>query len=267
VKAYLDLLRDILQNGMDKGDRTGTGTRSVFGRTLRFDLREGFPILTTKKVHFHSVKGELLWFLRGESDIKWLHQQNPPITIWDEWAQGGYVGPAYGVQWRRWHNPYVRGQATDQIADLITQLRTNPDSRRMLVSAWNVSDLQEMALPPCHYAFQCYVENGRLSLMWQQRSVDVFLGLPFNIASYALLAHMLAQVTGLEVGELIFVGGDVHIYSNHMDQVRRQLDREPRELPVLYLDPGVREIDDFGMWDIELLDYQPHAGIKAPVAV
>lgn len=266
MEIYLDLLRRIMADGIDRGDRTGTGTRSVFGHQMRFDLTEGFPLLTTKRVHTRSVFGELLWFLRGDTNIAWLHENR--ITIWDEWAdENGNLGPIYGYQWRSWPTP--DGRHVDQLAGVIESLRSNPESRRHVVSAWNVADVDAMALPPCHALFQFYVADGRLSCQLYQRSADVFLGVPFNIASYALLTHMLAQQTGMEAGELIWSGGDCHIYDNHVVQVRTQLSRVPaaHPFPVLRLRPA-ESIDAYTMEDIDAsAGYLHHPAIKAPVAV
>lgn len=269
MQQYLDLLTKILDEGVDKADRTGTGTRSIFGHQMRFDLRDGFPLLTTKKVHTRSVFGELLWFLRGDTNIAWLHENR--ITIWDEWADAnGDLGPIYGHQWRSWPTP--DGRHVDQLAAVIEQVRTNPDSRRHIVSAWNVADIDDMALPPCHTLFQFYVTpveggRGRLSCQLYQRSADVFLGVPFNIASYALLTHLVAQVCDLDVGDFVHTLGDAHIYSNHREQVAQQLARTPGELPTLRVNAAVTAIDAFTLEDIDVLDYQSAPPIKAPIAV
>lgn len=264
MQAYQQLLRHILEHGVAKSDRTGTGTLSVFGYQMRFDLLEGFPLVTTKKVHLKSVIHELLWFLRGDTNIAYLREHG--VTIWDEWAdEQGELGPVYGRQWRTWPNP--DGSYTDQMADLIARLRADPDSRRHVVSAWNVSELPQMALAPCHCLFQFYVAGGRLSCQLYQRSADVFLGVPFNIASYALLVMMIAQVCDLQPGDFVHTFGDVHIYTNHMEQVRLQLTREPRPLPRMRINPEVRDLFAFRYEDFTLEDYDPWPAIKAPVAV
>ena len=264
MRQYLDLLQHIIDHGLEKSDRTGTGTRSVFGYQMRFDLAEGFPLLTTKKLHLKSIAHELLWFLRGETNIKSLNDHG--VTIWDEWAdEQGELGPVYGSQWRSWPTP--DGGHVEQISELVEQIQTNTDSRRLIVSAWNVADVPNMALPPCHLLFQFYVAQGRLSCQLYQRSADVFLGVPFNIASYALLTMMVAQATGLEPGEFIHTFGDVHLYNNHLEQAQQQLTREPRTLPTMRLNPAVRSIFDFQFDDFRLENYHPHPHIKAPVAV
>ena len=264
MQAYLELLRHVRDHGAEKADRTGTGTRSVFGYQLRCDLGQGFPLLTTKKVHWPSVAHELLWFLRGESNLAYLHEHG--VSIWDEWADAeGELGPIYGVQWRSW--PAPDGGRIDQLARVVDEIRQSPDSRRLLVSAWNVADLERMAIPPCHTLFQFYVVDGRLSCQLYQRSADVFLGVPFNIASYALLTHMVAEVTGLEPGEFIHTFGDVHLYLNHLEQAERQLARDPYPLPRLELAPGRKSLDEFRFEDLRVVGYRHHKGILAPVAV
>jgi thymidylate synthase len=264
MQSYLSLLDHILTHGTAKPDRTGTGTLSVFGSQLRFDLGAGFPLLTTKKLHLRSILYELLWFLRGETNVRWLNENN--VTIWDEWADAnGELGPIYGYQWRSW--PAPNGEHIDQITKVIDDIRRTPDSRRLVVSAWNVADLDRMALAPCHALFQFYVANGRLSCQLYQRSADVFLGVPFNIASYALLTLMVAQVCALQPGDFILTFGDVHLYSNHVEQARLQLTREPRPLPTMTLNPAVTSIFDFRFGDFILEHYDPHPGIKAPIAV
>lgn len=261
---YHQLLKDILENGTQKGDRTGTGTLSVFGRQIRFDLQEGFPLVTTKKVHLKSIIYELLWFLQGDTNIKYLNDHG--VKIWDEWAdENGNLGPVYGHQWRSWPTP--DGGHIDQISQLVNQLKTNPNSRRMIVSAWNVAEVNNMALPPCHSLFQFYVAEGKLSCQLYQRSADVFLGVPFNIASYALLTLMLAQVCDLEPGEFIHTFGDTHLYLNHLEQAKLQLGRDLRPLPQMKLNPAVKSIFDFQYQDFELAGYDPHPHIKAQVAV
>ena len=264
MRQYLDLMQRVLDEGLEKGDRTGTGTLSVFGHQMRFDLREGFPLVTTKKVHLKSVVGELIWFIRGDTNVGWLQERG--ITIWDEWAdERGDLGPVYGYQWRSWPTP--GGGHIDQLRQVVDQIRSNPDSRRHIVSAWNVADIPSMALAPCHAFFQFYVAGGRLSCQLYQRSADVFLGVPFNIASYALLTHMVAQVTGLEVGDFVHTLGDAHLYLNHLDQARTQLGRDPRPLPELWLDPSVDDITAFDLDHVKVSGYDPHPGIKAPIAV
>lgn len=264
MQQYNDLLRHVMQHGTKKEDRTGTGTVSVFGYQMRFNLQEGFPLVTTKKVHTKSIIHELLWFLKGDTNIKYLKDNG--VTIWDEWAdENGNLGPVYGYQWRSW--PSASGEHVDQISQLIDQIKKNPDSRRLLVNAWNVSEISKMKLPPCHILFQFYVADGKLSCQLYQRSADLFLGVPFNIASYALLTHMVAQVCDLEVGEFIHTLGDAHIYSNHFDQVNLQLTREPLPLPTLKLNPEVKNIFDFTYEDIAIENYQSHPAIKAVVAV
>ena len=264
MKQYLQLMQHILDTGADKQDRTGTGTRSVFGYQMRFDLSEGFPLVTTKKCHLKSIIHELLWFLQGDTNIAYLKDNG--VSIWDEWADAqGDLGPVYGQQWRSWPTP--DGGHVDQISNLVRQLKEDPDSRRMIVCAWNVGELEQMALSPCHCLFQFYVANGKLSCQLYQRSCDVFLGLPFNIASYALLTHMLAEQTGLEVGEFIWTGGDTHLYSNHLEQTALQLSREPRALPQLTIKRKPASIFDYRFEDFEITGYDPHPHIKAPVAV
>lgn len=261
---FEDFMRHVYEHGVAKGDRTGTGTRSVFGHQMRFDLNEGFPLVTTKKVHLKSIILELLWFLRGDSNVKWLQERG--CTIWDEWArEDGDLGPVYGVQWRSW--PKAGGGHVDQIAEVVKQLKTNPDSRRIIVSAWNVAELDQMALMPCHAFFQFYVADGKLSCQLYQRSADIFLGVPFNIASYALLTQMLAQQCGLGLGDFIWTGGDCHIYSNHFEQVETQLSRSPFPYPTMNIKRKPESIFDYEFEDFELQEYQHHAAIKAPVAV
>ncbi|NDI35398.1 thymidylate synthase [Chengkuizengella sediminis] len=264
MRQYLDLLEDILENGIQKEDRTGTGTISVFGRQLRFDLQAGFPLLTTKKCHTRSIIHELLWFLKGDTNIQYLKDNG--VSIWDEWAdENGDLGPVYGSQWRKWETK--DGKFVDQIEQVVNQIKENPDSRRLIVNAWNVGEINNMKLPPCHYAFQFYVADGKLSCMWQQRSVDTFLGLPFNITSYALLTYMVAQQCDLEVGELIFTGGDVHLYSNHLEQAKLQMTREPRELPRLIIKRKPASIFEYKFEDFEITNYDPHPHIKGEVAI
>lgn len=263
-QQYLQLLRDILEKGVQKGDRTGTGTLSLFGYQIRCDLSQGFPLLTTKKVHLKSIIYELLWFLRGETNTQFLKENQ--VTIWDEWAdENGELGPVYGSQWRSWEN--AKGEKIDQISQVVHQIKTNPNSRRMIVSAWNVGEIEQMKLPPCHLLFQFYVAEGRLSCQLYQRSSDVFLGVPFNIASYGLLTLMMAQVCDLKPGEFIWTSGDTHLYLNHIEQVQIQLSREPRALPVMQLNPEVKNIFDFSYEDFQLLHYEPYPAIKAPVSI
>ncbi|WP_224702970.1 thymidylate synthase [Devosia aquimaris] len=264
MQPYLKLLATILEHGTDKADRTGTGTRSLFGYQMRFDLSQGFPLVTTKKLHRKSIVNELLWFIRGETNVRWLQERG--VKIWDEWAdENGDLGPVYGSQWRSW--PAPDGRKIDQLAQVIESIRTKPDSRRHIVSAWNPAEVDEMALPPCHCLFQFYVANGKLSCQLYQRSADSFLGVPFNIASYALLTHMVAQVTGLGVGDFVHTFGDVHLYANHFGQAQEQLTREPRPLPQLVMNPDVKRIEDFVYEDFVFEGYDPHPHIKAPVAV
>lgn len=264
MQQYLDLLSRILNEGVHKGDRTGTGTLSVFGNQMRFDLRDGFPLLTTKKLHLKSIIYELLWFLRGDTNVHYLQEHG--VRIWNEWAdENGELGPVYGHQWRSW--PDYKGGTIDQIANVLDQIKHNPNSRRMLVTAWNPAEVDEMALPPCHCLFQFYVADGRLSLQLYQRSADTFLGVPFNIASYALLLQMMAQVTGLEAGEFIHTTGDTHLYSNHLEQAKLQLTRTPRPLPKMKINPDVKDLFAFKYEDFELVDYNPYPHISAEVAV
>ena len=264
MRAYLDLLRHVLEHGTEKADRTGTGTRSVFGWQMRFDLARGFPLVTTKKLHLKSIVHELIWFLRGETNVRYLKDNG--VSIWDEWADAdGELGPVYGKQWRSWSAP--DGRTIDQIAWVVDEIRRNPDSRRLIVSAWNVADLPKMALQPCHTMFQFYVAGGKLSCQLYQRSGDIFLGVPFNIASYALLTQMVAQVCGLAPGDFVHTLGDAHLYSNHFEQAREQLAREPKPLPKLVLNPDVRSLFDFRFEDVAIVDYSPHPAIRAPVAV
>ena len=264
MKQYLDLLDTVLRNGTDKGDRTGTGTRSIFGYQMRFDLQKGFPLLTTKKLHTRSIIYELLWFLNGDTNVKYLHDNK--VSIWDEWArEDGSLGPIYGYQWRHWDKK--DGGFVDQISDVVNQIKTNPNSRRLIVSAWNVAQIDDMALPPCHCLFQFYVANGKLSLQLYQRSADIFLGVPFNIASYSILLAMMAQVTGLKCGEFVHSFGDAHLYNNHLEQAKLQLTREPLPLPTLKLNPDVKDIFSFKYEDIIIENYQYHPHIKADVSV
>ena len=264
MKPYLDLMRHVLEHGTKKDDRTGTGTLSVFGWQMRYNLAEGFPLVTTKKCHLRSILHELLWFLQGDTNIKYLKENG--VSIWDEWAdENGNLGPVYGHQWRSWPKP--DGGTIDQISEVVKTLKTNPDSRRIIVSAWNVADLDKMALAPCHAFFQFYVADGKLSCQLYQRSADIFLGVPFNIASYALLTLMMAQVTGLKPGDFVHTLGDAHLYLNHLDQTREQLSREPRPLPTMTLNPDVKDIFAFRFEDFTLSGYDPHPAIKAPVAI
>ncbi|PIT46237.1 thymidylate synthase [Snodgrassella alvi] len=264
MQQYLDLMQHVLDHGVDKADRTGTGTRSVFGYQMRFNLADGFPVLTTKKLHLRSIIYELLWFLRGDTNIRYLHEHN--VSIWDEWADAdGNLGPVYGYQWRSW--PAPDGRHIDQISNLLQQIKTNPDSRRLIVSAWNPALVDEMALPPCHALFQFYVTEGKLSCQLYQRSADIFLGVPFNIASYALLTMMIAQVCDLKAGEFIHTLGDAHLYSNHFEQAKLQLSRRPKKLPQMHLNPEIKDLFSFQFEDFTLSDYHPDAHIKAPVAV
>lgn len=264
MQQYLDLLDKVMKEGSDRGDRTGTGTRSLFGHQMRFDLSKGFPVLTTKKLHLRSIIIELLWFLRGETNIAWLNENG--VSIWNEWADDkGELGPVYGYQWRSWPNP--KGGSVDQISNLIEQIKNNPNSRRLIVSAWNPAQVDEMALPPCHCLFQFYVSDGKLSCQLYQRSADIFLGVPFNIASYALFTMMLAQVTGLEPGDFVHTFGDAHIYHNHFEQAQLQLSRKPKRLPEMKINSDVKDLFDFVYEDFELIDYEADAHIKAPIAV
>ena len=264
MQTYLNLMQHVLQHGIDKSDRTGTGTRSVFGYQMRFDLQAGFPLVTTKKLHLRSIIHELLWFLRGDTNIQYLKDNG--VSIWDEWAdENGELGPVYGYQWRSW--PAPNGQSIDQIGQLVEQIKSNPDSRRLIVSAWNPALVDEMALPPCHCLFQFYVANGKLSCQLYQRSADIFLGVPFNIASYALLTHMMAQVCGLQVGDFVQTLGDAHLYHNHIEQAKLQLSREPRPLPHLRLNPEVKDLFGFCYDDFTIEGYDPHPHIKAEVAI
>jgi thymidylate synthase len=264
MKQYQDLMRHVLEHGVKKSDRTGTGTQSVFGYQMRFNLNEGFPLVTTKKMHLKSIIHELLWFLKGDTNVRYLKENG--VTIWDEWADAdGNLGPVYGRQWRSWPTP--EGAHIDQITELLAQLKSNPDSRRLIVSAWNVADIPKMALAPCHAFFQFYVADGKLSCQLYQRSADIFLGVPFNIASYALLTMMIAQVAGLKLGDFVHTLGDAHLYSNHLEQAREQLSRDCRALPTMTLNSTVKNIFDFSFNDFALSGYEPHAAIKAPIAV
>jgi len=264
VKQYLDLMQHVLAHGARKDDRTGTGTQSVFGHQMRFDLGKGFPLVTTKKLHLRSIIHELLWFLKGDTNLKYLKDNG--VSIWDEWAdENGDLGPVYGYQWRSW--PTADGRHIDQISQVVEQIKNNPDSRRIIVSAWNVGEIENMALPPCHAFFQFYVADGKLSCQLYQRSADIFLGVPFNIASYALLTLMVAQVTGLQPGDFVHTLGDAHLYSNHLEQANIQLQRDPRSLPGMRLNPDITDLFAFSFDDFELVDYDPHPHIKAPVAI
>jgi thymidylate synthase len=264
MKQYLDLMRHVKENGIKKEDRTGTGTLSVFGHQMRFNLSDGFPVVTTKKLHLRSIIHELLWFLKGDTNIKYLKDNK--VSIWDDWAdENGDLGPVYGYQWRSW--PTADGRKIDQISQLVEQIKTNPDSRRLLVSAWNVAFIEEMALPPCHTMFQFYVADGKLSCQLYQRSADIFLGVPFNIASYALLTMMIAQVCGLEAGDFVHTFGDAHLYLNHLEQAETQLARETMPLPTMEINPDINNLFDFSFEDFNLVNYNPHPGIKAPIAV
>jgi len=264
MKQYLDLMQHVLENGVEKSDRTGTGTKSVFGYQMRFDLSKGFPLVTTKKCHLRSIIHELLWFLQGDTNFEYLKENG--VRIWDEWAdKDGNLGPVYGYQWRSW--PSASGKHVDQITQLVDQIKSNPDSRRLIVSAWNVGEIENMALPPCHAFFQFYVANGKLSCQLYQRSADIFLGVPFNISSYALMTMMIAQVCNLELGDFVHTFGDAHLYSNHFEQANLQLSRETRSLPTMKINPKVKNIFDFKFDDFELKDYNPHPHIKAPVAI
>lgn len=264
MHAYLDLLQTVLNHGTPRKERTGVGTRAVFGAQARFDLRQGFPLLTTKKVHFKSVVYELLWFLKGDTNVRYLQEHG--VTIWDEWAdENGDLGPVYGQQWRRWRGP--DGETVDQLQRVVEQIRTDPHSRRLIVSAWNPTEIDRMAIPPCHTLFHFFVSNGELSCQLYQRSADLFLGVPFNIASYALLTLLVAQVTGLKAAEFVHTFGDLHLYENHLEQAKLQLSRKPLPLPRVEINPNVKSIEDFQYEDIQLLDYNPHPGIKAPIAV
>jgi thymidylate synthase len=264
MKQYLDLMKHVLENGTQKHDRTGTGTISVFGYQMRFNLQDGFPLITSKKVHLRSIIHELIWFLQGDTNIKYLKDNK--VSIWDEWAdENGDLGPVYGYQWRSWPTP--DGRHIDQITLVVNQLKNNPDSRRIIVSAWNVAEIEKMALPPCHSFFQFYVADGKLSCQLYQRSADIFLGVPFNIASYALLTLMMAQVCGLQPGDFVHTFGDAHLYNNHLEQTQLQLSREPKPLPKIMLNPNVKDIFDFTFEDFTLENYEPHPHIKAPVAV